>query len=154
MVRCGVLVLVLVLSLVACAGKLEPQERASRLSDRLGEFRALIRWGHFDVAAGFQLSQTAADPAVLADHAAVTTLPQGEDGSEVMDPATQEPIRIAFFNTVNQTLNENKDGAHVVSIIGYYRVDDPTVRQLRYRHSWWYHYELKKWFLDSALPEF
>ena len=152
MLRCGVLVLVL--SLVACVGRLEPNERASRLSDRLGDFQTLIRWGHFDVAAGFQLSQATADPVVLADHTAAPTLPQGEDGSEAMGPATQEPIRIAFFDVANQTLNENKDGAHIVSIIGYYRVDDPTLRQLRYRHSWWYHYELKKWFLDGPLPEF
>lgn len=157
--RRSALVLVTGLLLVAaCTDRLESRQRHTDLADRLREFTALIRWGYFDAAAGMQLprilgNQETAEAGVI-DEPGLTPEPE-LPGSEAIEGANlTPPIRIISVDHVGQTFNDVGDEVYVVSIIGYYRTDTQTLRQLRYRHTWWYHSERKRWFLDSELPRF
>lgn len=147
------------LLVTACAERLESRQRHTDLSDRLKEFTALIRWGYFDAAAAMQLPRILGDPEI-AEAADVVDDPELDPepeppGSEAIEGTNlTPPIRVISVDHVGQTFNDVEDEVYVVSIIGYYRTDTQTLRQLRYRHTWWYHSERERWFLDSELPRF
>jgi hypothetical protein len=123
-------VLLLTLGLGGC-GALSEYRKESALEATLSQYRAAMRWGHWDTLMGVRAPEAPAVPALDRDNIRVTSY-------EVRQP----PVPVG------------EDQVRQVVEIEYVLADRQRVRKLYDNQEWRHDAQRKAWLLYSPFPDF
>lgn len=127
------LALVAMTALGGCA-QIEKESRALKLDQAIRVYADAIRWGNFDIAAGFLRRRDG-----------------GVTSSTVKVPAE---VRVTAYASNVLTLNEEHDEATVATNFDYYFPNSNTVRKISQTDLWWFDPGTEQWYMDGSLPDF
>ena len=119
--------------LVAC-NSIGTRSKGEGLVNAVDEYVAALRWGRFEKAAEYHMS---------------------EDGSRPEIDASQgEYIRVTGHTMKKKEVNDTLDAAAVKIEMQYYHNEYGTLKKIIIDQEWWYQEDLKGWFLSTEFPKF
>ena len=118
---------------VGC-GALETHQKTSAFQEGVRSYGKLLRWGHYEEAAGFR-SPRAGSPAEL-------------------DLDFLKGIRITSYDVVSKQISPGQMEARVTVSIDYYHDSMSTIHTITDRQLWWFDEAQDRWSLDGELPNF
>ncbi len=142
-------ILILLLTLLAvvlgngCAkmkGAIDDDKRSMRYDDTIKAYMSAIRWGYYDVAAGF--------------------IRYRDDKLQHIDPAGKldyeflDGVRVSQYLVRDQRPTSVPDEMQVTVSWNFYHTDYGKVNTVVDRQFWWYQADENSWYLDGTLPDF
>ncbi|MDZ7581581.1 MAG: hypothetical protein U5R30_13460 [Deltaproteobacteria bacterium] len=132
-IRCALQLFVCLAMLAGCAVYSEMKKQ-----DDFGEtskaYEKMIFWSDFDTADSFR------DPQERETHPA--------------DSDDFKNVKVTSYSVKKVAVSEDQSEVRQVVEIGYYRVDEVTLKTLRDQQVWAYNPTAKRWYLKSSLPPF
>jgi len=126
-------VLLLSVGLAGC-GTVQNKNRAMAMDDSLKTYEKLIRWGEFRAAANYIVFR--------------------EKEPKPFDFEFLEHVRVTAYQVTDRIISPDELEITIRASLEYYHDESNRVFSLRDVQIWWYDEELKRWFLDSELPDF
>lgn len=128
-----VMVMVAMTAASGCA-KIEMKSRAIKLDQAVRLYADSIRWGNFDVAAGFLRRRDG-----------------GAISATVKVPAN---VRVTAYASNILSVNEAGDEATAATRFDYYFSGTNKLRTVSQTDLWWFDPDTEQWYMDGGLPEF
>jgi len=123
----------LVFLLAACGGS-GSAKRLENLDEAVNHYAQAMRWGRYDDAEAFHMTR---------------------DGQRLkFNLQNLEGVRITGYTVRGRQLSENLLEADVTGEYNYFNTSYGMLRHIPFQQKWWFDEETKRWFVDSALPEF
>ena len=118
---------------VGCAAY-SNMKKQDDFSETTKSYEKMIFWSNYDTADSFR------DPQERETHPA--------DIDELKN------IKVTSYSVKKVTVSEDQAEVRQIVEIGYYRVDEVTLKTLRDQQVWAYNPTVKRWYLQSGLPLF
>ncbi len=121
-------------------GAIDDDKRSMRYDDTIKAYMAAIRWGYYDVAAGF--------------------IRYRDDKLQDMEPAEEldyeflEGVRVSQYLLRDQRPTSVPDEMRVTVTWSFYHTDYGKVNTIMDLQLWWYEADENSWYLDGTLPDF
>jgi len=128
------LILFVCLALTAGCAAYSDMKRQDDFSETTKSYEKMIFWSNYDTADSFR------DPQEREIHPA--------DIDELKD------IKVTSYSVKKVSVSEDQAEVRQTVEIGYYRVDEVTLKTLRDQQVWVYNPMAKRWYLQSGLPLF
>lgn len=125
----------LVVLLGGCAA-MGSQKKMNTLHDATNAYRILLRWGQYEDATKYILFRP------------------GHEGPKALNLEPLKSIRLASYDIVDQIVSTDETEATLKVVMTYYHEESNVLHTLRDVQHWWYNEEQKRWYLDSAFPDF
>jgi hypothetical protein len=122
-----------VLFIVGCTG-LQERVRLAQFEEVSSSYEHAIRWGHYDVAKGFEKKR--------------------ERDHEARDVEKLDKVRVTSYELLDSHPSENWLTVHQGVKIRYYHADEMVERTLIDKQEWEYDETQKAWYLQTGLPDF
>ena len=122
------------LSLLAACNSIGTKQKGEGLVNAMDEYEAALRWGRFESAMEYHLQEDETQPEI--------------------DSSQLEFIKVTGNKIKKKTINDDLDAATVEMVMQYYHKEYGTLKKITIVQEWWYHEELKRWFLSSDFPKF
>ncbi len=120
------------LTISACS-TVDKTKRLDLLESSMNDFRKAVRWGYYDEA---------------------TRYIQIKDYKKSLrNPDYLKNVRITTYEYGKKFFNEDKTKLEVTALIGFYNVDQGTVKSINENQIWWFDAEKSLWFLDGDIPD-
>jgi sensor c-di-GMP phosphodiesterase-like protein len=126
--------LVVCLALTAGCAAYSNMKKQDDFSETSKSYEKMIFWSNFDTADSFR------DPQERETHPA--------DIDDLKD------IKVTSYSVKKVTVSEDQAEVRQIVEIGYYRVDQVTLKTMRDQQVWIYNPNVKRWYLRSGLPLF
>jgi sensor c-di-GMP phosphodiesterase-like protein len=128
------LILFVCLALTAGCAAYSDMKKQDDFSETTKSYEKMIFWSNYDTADSFR------DPQEREIH------PADIDGLK--------DIKVTSYSVKKVSVSEDQAEVRQTVEIGYYRVDEVTLKTLRDQQVWIYNPMAKRWYLQSGLPLF
>ena len=121
-------------------GAIAEDKRSMRYDDTIKAYMAAVRWGYYDVAAGF--------------------IRYRDEGLQQVNPAEEldyeflDGVRVSQYLLRDQRPTSVPDEMQVTVAWSFYHTDYGMVNTVVDRQYWWYQADENSWYLDGTLPDF
>lgn len=122
------------LALITGCAAYSDMKKQDDFSETTKSYEKMVFWSNFDTADSFR------DPQERDTHPA--------DIDELKN------IKVTSYSVKKVTVSEDQDEVRQIVEIGYYRIDEVTLKTLRDQQVWAYNPIAKRWYLQSGLPLF
>jgi hypothetical protein len=130
------MLLMVTIAMAAASGcaKIEMESRSMKLDQAVQLYADSVRWGSFDVAAGFLRRRDG-----------------GAISATVEVPAN---VRVTGYASSILSVNETRDEATAATRFDYYFSGTNRLRTVSQTDLWWFDPDTEQWYMDGALPDF
>ena len=122
------------LALTAGCAAYSDMKKQDDFSETSKSYEKMIFWSNYDTADSFR------DPQERETHPA--------DIDELKN------IKVTSYSVKKVSVSEDQAEVRQIVEIGYYRVDQVTLKTMRDQQVWAYNPTVKRWYLQSGLPLF
>jgi hypothetical protein len=123
----------ILLTLAGCAS-LSDMNRMDAFDETVKTYEKMVFWSEFDAALAFKEPH--------------------EESVEQPDMNSLKKVRITSYKVKRLKASADKSEVQQFVEIGYYRMDDVTVKTIIDQQLWVYNNDAQRWFIRSDLPAF
>ena len=120
-------------ALAGCAS-LSDMNRMDAFDETVKTYEKMVFWSEFDAALAFR------EP--------------GTDSDDQPDMIALKKVRVTSYKVKRLKAAADKSQVQQIVEIGYYRMDDVTVKTILDQQLWVYNNDAQRWFIRSDLPAF
>jgi hypothetical protein len=123
----------ILLTLAGCAS-LSDMNRMDAFDETVKTYEKMVFWSEFDAALAFKEPR--------------------EESVEQPDMNSLKKVRITSYKVKRLKASADKSEVQQFVEIGYYRMDDVTVKTIIDQQLWVYNNDAQRWYIRSDLPAF
>ncbi len=133
-VICGQTFTLFLLLVLAACGDANIRKRVQDVDYAIDAYAYALRWARIADAIAYHMDRDGNKPEI--------------------DLSMMDRIRVTGFAIREKILDEEISEVRVRGELSYYDTGYGTLKKMDFSQSWWYEPESKKWYLESAFPEF